>query len=139
MFNLNPGPDVIAASWQEAIEDWRAGDITTMDRWLRSGREMPEFVRTFLADVLAGKEVRPRKRPPVPRYRSLADSGVMRDALIRMDYDWFYMIFQAAASTGKKRGEKSPKEKALEAVSKKWGFKVKPGTVSHIVHKRRGR
>lgn len=142
MFKLTPTPEIIAASWQEAIEDWRAGDITTMDGRLRSGLEMPEFARTFLADVLAGKEVRPRKRPPAPRYQSLGDSGVGRDALIRWDYDRFYMIFKAAREvsllTGKK-GEKSPKEKAFEAVSEKMGSKVKPGTVSHIVHKRRGR
>lgn len=136
-FPINPGPDVMAAQWREAIEDWRTGDPSTLDKMLRGRCDMPGFARVFLADALAGNEVRPRGKPRAPRDRPFALLG--REAMILMDYEWFYMIAQASASIGKKRGEKSPKEKAFEAVSKKWGFKVKPGAVSHIVHKRRGR
>ncbi len=136
-FRIARTDEEIDARWREAIEDWRRGDITTLDLALRGTIRIPDFARTFLADIAAGVEKRPKKRPPAPRYPVL--SALARESLIKMDYDWFYMIFSTQAKLEKRRGDKSAKEKALDAVARKWGFKVKPGSVSHIVHKRRGK
>lgn len=136
MFKINPGPDVMAAQWREAIEDWRTGDPSTLDKMLRGNRDIPDFARAFLADAAAGKEKRPKGHPKAPRYRPLSELG--REALIRMDYDWFHMIYSMMRRVGSgERGCGSPKERAFQAVAKKWRFKVKPGAVSHIIHKRK--
>lgn len=136
MFKIS-NPDAVIANWRQAIEDWRTGDPSLMDMLLRGSSDLPDFARAFLADVLAGNIKRPKGAPRKPRYRPIAEDA--RETLIRMDYARFYEVLAALAALERKRGEKTPKEKAFEAVAKKWRFKVKPGAVSHIVHKRRGR
>lgn len=134
-FRLTLTDDEIAARWREAIGDWRRGDTSTLERTLRGEIGVPDFARAFLADVAAGIEKRPKGHPPAPRYRPLA--ALVRELQVQMDYEEFYQQFSVQAKLEKRRGDKSAKEKAFEAVAKKWGYKVKPGSVSHIVHKRK--
>lgn len=130
-------PEVIKHNWQTAIADWRSGDPSLLFFLLRGGSSIPDFARCFLADALEGKEKRPRKRPPSPRYRPLSDFG--RESLILMDYQRLHSLY-TLQNTLREPGEVSggtPKEKALEAVAAK--YNTTPDKVSHIVHPRRGK
>ncbi|MHB0982910.1 MAG: hypothetical protein ACYC02_05935 [Thiobacillus sp.] len=124
----------MAAQWSEAIEDWRTGDPSTLDKMLRGRCDIPDFARVFLADALAGKEVRPRGKPRAPRHGPLA--LLAREAMILMDYEWFHMVYSVVP--GGKDGDGATK-RAFTAVAKKWRYKVTPSAVSRIVYKRRGR
>jgi hypothetical protein len=133
-FPINPGPDVMAAQWREAIVDWRTGDSSTLDKMVRGGCDIPDFARMFLADALAGKVKRPKARPRAPRHRPLA--LLAREAMILMDYEWFHMVYSVVPGG---RGEDGATKRAFKAVAEKWRYKVTPSAVSRIVYKRRGR
>lgn len=133
---LKLGPELNATSWRLAIDDWRAGDPSLLDHLLRGDTAIPDFVRVFLVDVLAGKEARPRGRSKTPRYRPDAARALFTNWKVKQDYELSYLLCRAVPG---KRGEGTPKERALRAVAEKWKYKFTPSAVSRIVHPRMGR
>ena len=67
MLKLNPGPIV---AWRAAIEQWEAGDKSSVEELLTGRRAIPQFARVWLAQALAGhvKMRRGRKTQPLSEW-----------------------------------------------------------------------
>lgn len=128
LFILRADP---VARWETLISEWRNSRPERMEAALRRGGEIPPNGLAFLADLVAGKEKRRKGRPT--KKESLAD--VMNQALTNAEYEKQLLVAQFKKKFKLNLRGQKPKEMAIEATANRRNSK--PGTVDHIVFKRR--